>query len=63
MLPDAHLVPKGTTLKEFVETKVHSELAKNFIYGINARTKLRLGENYILEDNDLVRIVSAAKGK
>jgi ribosome-binding ATPase len=63
VLPDAFLVSKGTLLKKFVETKIHSELAKNFIYGINARTKMRLGENYQVENNDIIRIVSAAKGK
>jgi ribosome-binding ATPase YchF (GTP1/OBG family) len=63
ILPDAHLVSQGTGLKEFVETKIHSELAKNFIYGVDARTKMRLGENYIVQDKDIIRIVSAAKGK
>ena len=61
MLPDAHLVKKGMGLKEFVAEKIHSDLAKNFIYGINARTKMRLGEDYELQNGDIVRIVSAAK--
>lgn len=61
VLPDAHLVTKGTLLKDFVEEKVHSELAKNFIYGLNAKNKMRLGDAYILENDDVVKIVSAAK--
>jgi len=63
VLPDAHIVGSGTKLKEFVDDKIHSDLAKNFIYGINGRTKLRLGESYILQNHDVVRIVSATKGK
>jgi ribosome-binding ATPase YchF (GTP1/OBG family) len=61
ILPDAHLVKKGTGLKEFVAEKIHTDLAKNFLYGINARTKMRLGESYELENNDIVKIISAAK--
>ena len=61
VLPDAHLVSKGIKLKEFIEQKIHSDLAKNFIYGINGRTKMRLGESYELQNNDIVKVVSAAK--
>lgn len=63
VLPDAHLVVKGTKLKEFVDGKIHSDLAKNFIYGINGRSKMRLGESYELQHNDVIRIVSAVKPK
>jgi hypothetical protein len=59
VLPDVFLIKKGTLLKEFVKDKIHSDLAKHFIYGIDARTKRRLGENYELEHNDIIRIVSA----
>jgi ribosome-interacting GTPase 1 len=57
------LVPRGTKLKEFIEEKIHSDLAKNFIYGLNARTKMRLGENYELLNKDVVKVVSATKSK
>ncbi|MHA1585047.1 MAG: redox-regulated ATPase YchF [Promethearchaeota archaeon] len=63
VLPDAHLITKGMKLKNFVQEKIHSDLAKNFIYGIDARTKLRLGESYELKNRDVVRIVSAVKPK
>ncbi len=63
VLPDAHLITRGTKLKDFVNEKIHSDLAKNFIYGINGRTKMRLGENYELQNNDVIKIVSAAKSK
>jgi len=58
VLPDVFLVNKGTKLKEFIRNKIHSELADNFLYGINARTKKRLGENYELENNDIIKIVA-----
>ncbi|MFO7796891.1 MAG: redox-regulated ATPase YchF [Promethearchaeati archaeon] len=58
VLPDVFLVNKGTKLKDFISNKIHSELADNFLYGINARTKKRLGENYELENNDIIKIVA-----
>ncbi len=58
VLPDAFLVEKGTLLRDFVRDKIHSDLAKNFIFGIDARTKKRLGENYELKHNDIIKIVT-----
>ncbi len=59
VLPDAFLVKKGTLLRDFVREKIHSELAENFMFGIDARTKKRLGENYELKDKDIIRIVTS----
>lgn len=59
VLPDVFLVKQGTLLREFVGEKIHSDLAKHFIHGIDARTKKRLGENYELQHNDIIKIVSA----
>jgi len=59
ILPDVFLVEKGTILKDFIRNKIHSELADNFLYGIDARTKKRLGENYKLKNNDVIKIVAA----
>jgi len=59
VLPDAFLVKKGTLLKNFVRDKIHTDLADHFIFGIDARTKKRLGENYELRHNDVIKIVSA----
>jgi len=59
VLPDVFLVKKGTLLRDFVRDKIHSDLAKHFIHGIDARTKKRLGENYELQHNDIIKIVSA----
>ena len=59
ILPDAFLIEKGTLLRDFVREKIHSELAENFMFGIDAKTKKRLGENYELKHNDIIKIVSA----
>ena len=59
ILPDVFLVPQDTKLREFIEDKIHTDLAKHFIYGMEARSKIKLGENYILKDNDVIKIFSA----
>jgi len=59
VLPDAFLVKKGTLLKEFVREKIHTDLADHFMFGIDARTKKRLGENYDLKHNDVIKIVTS----
>ena len=61
VLPDAFLVPKGTTAREFAYT-IHTDLGESFIHAIDARTKRRLGEDYVLNDRDVIRIV-AARGR
>ena len=58
VLPDCYLVPRGTTAKQFAAT-IHTELAEGFIYAVDARTKKRLGDTYILQDRDVIQIVSA----
>ena len=63
ILPDVFIVPNNSNIKTFVEEKIHSELAKNFIYAIDSRTKKRLGENYQLKNRDVIKIYSAAKKK
>jgi len=60
VLPDAYLVPYGTTAKEFAY-KIHSELGESFIYAVEVRNKKRIGENYILKNRDVISIVSAKK--
>ncbi len=59
VLPDVFLVEKGTLLRDFVRDKIHTELAENFMFGIDAKTKKRLGESYELQDGDIVKIVTS----
>ncbi len=56
VLPDVFLIPKGTTLKEFA-FKIHTEIGKKFICGIDARTKKKLSADYQLKHRDVVEIV------
>jgi ribosome-binding ATPase YchF (GTP1/OBG family) len=60
VLPDAFLVPYGTTAKKFAGI-IHSELEESFIYAIEVRSGRRVGEDYILKNNDVISIVSAKK--
>jgi hypothetical protein len=60
VLPDAYLVPYGTTARQLAYI-IHTELGQGFIYAIEAREKKRIGEDYILKDRDVVSIVSARK--
>jgi len=57
VLPDAHLVPRGTTALEFA-ARIHTDLAKNFICAVNARTKMRVGKDYVLQNGDVIKIVA-----
>jgi len=60
VLPDAYLVPYGTTARQLAYI-IHTELGEGFIFAIEAREKKRVGEDYILKDRDVVSIVSARK--
>lgn len=57
VLPDAYLVPSGSTIFDLAE-KIHSDLSTGFLYGIEARSKKRVGQEYVLRDGDIVSIVS-----
>ena len=60
VLPDAYLVPYGTTAHQFAYL-IHTELGASFIYALDAREKKRIGEDAILKDRDVISIVSAKK--
>jgi len=60
VLPDAYVVPYGTTARQLAYI-VHTDLGESFIYAIEAREKKRIGEDYVLKDRDVVSIVSAKK--
>jgi hypothetical protein len=60
VLPDAYLVPYGTTARQLAYI-IHTELGEGFIYAVEAREKKRVGEDYVLKDRDVISIVSAKK--
>jgi GTP-binding conserved hypothetical protein TIGR00650 len=58
VLPDVLLVPKGATARELAY-RIHTELGDTFLYAINAKTKQRVGASYVLQDNDVIKVVAA----
>jgi ribosome-binding ATPase YchF (GTP1/OBG family) len=59
ILPDVRLLPVGSTAKDLAGT-VHADLAKGFLYAVDARTKQRIGADHLLKDGDVIKIVSAS---
>jgi len=60
VLPDVYLVPHGTTARQFAYL-IHSDLGESFIYAVNARDKKRIGEDAVLENQDVISVVSARR--
>jgi len=60
VLPDVYLMNPGSTAKDLAIT-VHTELGAGFLYAVDARTKIRLPEDYVLKNGDVISVVSAAR--
>jgi hypothetical protein len=58
VLPDAYLLEKGSTARDLAY-KVHTELGEKFIRAINARTQRVVGQDYALQDGDVIKIIAA----
>ena len=58
VLPDAFIVPEGTTARELAY-KVHTDIGEKFIGAVDARTKRKLGEDHPLENCDVVEILTS----
>ncbi|HKW04349.1 MAG TPA: TGS domain-containing protein, partial [Nitrososphaerales archaeon] len=59
-LPDVYLMHEGSTVKDLAQS-IHTALAKGLLYAVDARTGLRLPEDYHLKDRDVLSIVSASR--
>jgi ribosome-binding ATPase YchF (GTP1/OBG family) len=57
VLPDAHLIPRGSTAKDLAY-KVHTDLGDHFIRGIDARTHRIIGADHVLKDGDIISIIA-----
>ena len=57
ILPDCFLLPDGSTVLDFAFT-VHTDLGKNFIRAINAKTKMVVGKEHLLKHRDGYEIVT-----
>lgn len=60
ILPDAYLIPQGTTAHQFAYI-IHTELGESFLYAVDARHKTRIGEDALLRDKDVINIVSTRR--
>jgi ribosome-binding ATPase len=62
ILPEAYLLNEESTAKDLANV-IHEELGKGFLFAIDVRTKRRLGADHILNNNDVIKIVSATSRK
>jgi len=58
VLPDAILLPPSATVRDLAE-KIHTEIAKKALYGIDVRNKRRISLDHVLKQRDIVKIVVA----
>ena len=58
ILPDVWFLPEGSTAKNLAEA-IHADLAKGFLYAVDARTKQRIAANHQLKNGDVIKIASA----
>ena len=60
VLPHVFLMKKGSTPRDLA-FKVHTDLGRTFLYAVNAKTHRRVGEDYELQFNDIIKIVATAR--
>ena len=58
VLPDAKLLSENATAKNLAET-IHQDIAKGFLFAIDAKTKQRIGADQQLKNGDVIKIVSS----
>ncbi len=56
VLPDAYLVPPGTTPRQLAGM-IHTDFLEKFVAAVNARAKLRVAADYELQDGDIIKIM------
>jgi ribosome-binding ATPase len=57
ILPDCFLVPDGSTALDFAYL-IHTDLGKNFIKAMDARTKQAVGKEHKLKNRDALEIIT-----
>ena len=57
VLPDAFLVPKGSTPREFAYI-IHTDIGDKFMHAVDARKSMRIASDYELKDRDIIKIVT-----
>ncbi|WP_313695249.1 redox-regulated ATPase YchF [Halorarum halobium] len=59
VLPDAFLLPRGSGPKDLAYA-VHTDIGEGYLHAVNAKTERRIGEEYELEEGDVIKVVSTA---
>ncbi|UPV74121.1 redox-regulated ATPase YchF [Halorussus limi] len=60
VLPDAFLLSRGSTPVDLAYA-VHSDIGDGYLHAVNGKTNREIGDDYELEEGDVVKIVSTAK--
>ena len=60
ILPDAFLMKKGSTPHDLAYM-VHTDIGEGFLYAVDAKTRMRVKENHVLADGDVIKIVSTKR--
>ncbi|MEE1136036.1 MAG: redox-regulated ATPase YchF [Methanocorpusculum sp.] len=60
VLPDALLLPKGTTPRDLA-FRIHTDIGNGFLYAVDAKSKMRIKDSAELKMGDVIKIVSTAK--
>ena len=62
VLPDVHLMADGSTPIDLAN-QVHTSLAENYVMAIDARTGVRLPQDYSLRHKDVIKILATKRQK
>ena len=62
VLPDVFLMPDGSTPVDLA-MQVHTSLAENYVFAIDAKTGVRLPADYSLRHRDIIKILATKKAK
>jgi hypothetical protein len=60
VLPDAHLLHRGSTPVDLA-FQIHSDIGEGYLHAVDARSGRDVGEDYELDEGDVIKIVSTAK--
>jgi len=59
VLPDAHLLPRGSTPTDLAYA-VHTDIGEGYLHAVDARSGRRISDDHELSEGDVVKIVSTA---
>jgi ribosome-binding ATPase YchF (GTP1/OBG family) len=59
VLPDAHLLSRGSTPVDLA-FQIHTDIGEGYLHAVDARSGRDVGEDYELDEGDVIKIVSTA---